>query len=63
MTADVVNLRLARKQRARAEAEQQAAENRSRFGRTKADRELEKARAELAGRKLEQLRRGEDDRG
>ena len=35
---DVVNLRQARKQRARADKDKKAAENRVRFGRTKAER-------------------------
>lgn len=36
---DVVNLRTARKNRARSEAERQAEENRLRFGRTKAEKQ------------------------
>ena len=39
MTADIINLRRARKAKVRREAEAQAAENRVRFGRTKAERE------------------------
>ncbi len=38
MTADVVNLRAARKARARAARKDLAAQNRARFGQTKADR-------------------------
>ncbi|GLI98122.1 DUF4169 family protein [Sphingobium sp. BS19] len=36
--AEIVNLRLARKARKRADAEQMAAENRARSGRTKAEK-------------------------
>lgn len=38
MSADVVNLRQARKRKARAAAERQAAENRAAHGRSKAER-------------------------
>lgn len=38
--ADVINLRLARKQKARAEKETVAAENRARFGRSAHERKL-----------------------
>lgn len=36
--AEIINLRLARKARARSKAEQQAEANRAKFGRTKAER-------------------------
>jgi len=42
--AEIVNLRLARKARDRSKAEQQAAQNRAKFGQTKAEKA--KARAE-----------------
>ena len=61
MTADIVNLRKVRKAKARAEAGVKAAENRVRFGRTKAERRLEEARSALDERQIEALRR--DDRG
>jgi len=51
MPAEIINLRQVRKQRARDEKAARAAENRSRFGRSKADRALEEqaqARAEQA---------------
>lgn len=51
--AELVNFNKARKGRARAAAEAQAAENRIRFGRTKAEKDLVKARAEKARRDLE----------
>lgn len=41
--ADVINLRMARKARARAGKEAEAAANRAAFGRTKAERAAEKA--------------------
>lgn len=53
--ADIINLREARKRLARAAKERKAAENRSRFGRTKAERsrtdaENARARADLDGK-------------
>ncbi|MEZ5841131.1 MAG: DUF4169 family protein [Hyphomicrobiales bacterium] len=53
MTGDVVNLRQFRKQKARADKATTAAGNRARHGRTKAEKSLESARDELAGRRLE----------
>ena len=58
MPADIVNLRQARKAKARAEKERTAAANRARFGRPKPERlreQAEQARAdkELAGKRLE----------
>lgn len=57
MTADLVNLNRARKVRAAADRKAQAAENRSRHGRTKAEKArdahgAERARAALDGAKL-----------
>ena len=43
MSADVVNLRQARKQKARADKEQAAAENRARFGRSKHEKSVTSA--------------------
>ena len=56
--AEIVNLRRARKDRARAEKEAGAAENRTRFGRTKGEKrkaEVEQGRVKstLDGKKLE----------
>ena len=59
---EIVNLNKARKARAKAQAGREAAENRVRFGRTKADRELDAARDDKARRELEGKRR-EDDPG
>lgn len=54
--AEIVNLRTARKGKARAEARAKADENAARFGRTKAQKAVEaaeaaRARAELDGKK------------
>jgi hypothetical protein len=49
--AEIINLRSARKAKARADAEKQAAENRVKFGQKKTDkqaRKAEKSRAEKA---------------
>jgi hypothetical protein len=55
--ADPVNLNRFRKAKARSDAEAKAAENRVRFGRTKAERTLEKARAEKAARDIDSGKR------
>lgn len=57
MTAEIVNLRQARKRKSRAEKERIAAENRTRFGRPGAERRLEDATRELETKKLDGLRR------
>ncbi len=51
--AELVNLNRARKTRDRAASETKAAENRARFGRTKAERKLEAAQADKAARDLD----------
>ncbi len=51
--AELVNLNRARKARARAGAEAKAVENRVKFGRTKAERKLDAARAEKAVRDID----------
>ena len=58
MNAEVVNLRRARKAKARAQRADAGAENRARFGRPKADRDLDAARDartahEAEGKKLD----------
>jgi hypothetical protein len=55
--ADIVNLRQARKHRAREEKEAQAAENRVRFGRRKDEKHVEDARREADARRLDGHRR------
>lgn len=52
----IVNLRQARKDRDRSEKKAQADANAVRFGRTKAQRLLEAAKAEQARRHLDQLK-------
>ena len=51
--AEIVNLRAVRKRKARAAKEEQAAENRARFGKKKADRQKEKAIEALENRHLD----------
>ena len=51
--AEIVNLRQARKAKARADKEAQAAANRARFGRSKAEKDAEAAKQALADRALE----------
>lgn len=59
--AEIINLRRARKQRARQDAETQAQQNRVSFGRSKAERRLTEAERDKATRALEGHRRpGED---
>lgn len=53
---EIVNLRRAKKAKSRAEAATQAAENRSRHGRTKAERDAEAKRDALASRTLDNAR-------
>ena len=71
MSGDIVNLRQARKARARREKDEKAAQNRSLFGRTKAEKSRDRAEAEKALVHIEGHRRdtsanpagstGEDD--
>ena len=57
---DIVNLRVARKARARATAEKQAAENRARHGRGKAAKACDTAEADRLARRLDGARLHED---
>ena len=59
--AEIVNLRRARKQKARAAAETEAASNRVTYGRTKAERNQSKAEREAADRNLDGHKRGDDN--
>lgn len=59
MSAEVVNLRRARKARARAAAEADAAANRAKHGRAKGERMLEEARQAKAARALDGAKREE----
>ncbi|MDW4551424.1 DUF4169 family protein [Defluviimonas sp. D31] len=59
--AEIVNLRNARKAQKRAKARAEGDENAARFGRTKAQRELEQARADKARAELDAHRRERED--
>jgi hypothetical protein len=61
MTAKIINLRRARKAKARAEGDKRAEANRLKFGRTKAERDTAKAQDTLAARRLAAHRRDPDD--
>lgn len=53
MTADIVNLRRARKAKARTAREQQAEANRLKFGRSRAERDRDRQQAGLEQRRLD----------
>lgn len=55
--ADIVNLNQARKAKAKADDKVRAAENRLRFGRTKAEKTLNAARADKLRRDLDGAKR------
>jgi hypothetical protein len=59
--AEIINLRQARKNKARAGKEARAAENRVTFGRTKAEKTLTKAEQDLAKSRLEAHKRDSDE--
>lgn len=61
MTADIVNLRRARKARARAGKEAEAAANRAKFGRTKAGRERDAISERIDARRLDGHKRSETE--
>ncbi|MGX5734526.1 DUF4169 family protein [Bosea thiooxidans] len=58
---EIVNLRQFRKQKARAEAEKTAGQNRVSFGRTKAERELTEAERDKAARHIDGHRLDRDE--
>jgi Domain of unknown function (DUF4169) len=58
--AEIINLRKARKAKARADKEAEAAENRAKFGRPKAERSQSKAAKNLLDRKLDAHRRDDN---
>ena len=60
--AEIVNLRLARKKKARADKESRASENRIAFGRSKAERDASKAENEIAQRRLALHRRDDESK-
>lgn len=55
--AEILSLSKARKAKERAGKEAQAAENRVKFGRTKAEKQLEQAKANLADKKIDAHKR------
>lgn len=57
---EITNLRRVRKQKARAEAETHAANNRAAHGRTKAEKRAAEAVRDLAQRRLDQHKRSPD---
>jgi hypothetical protein len=57
----VINLRQFRKRKAREDEAQQAAQNRVRFGRTRAQKDQDALEAEQARQRLDQLRRDSPD--
>ncbi|MCJ8158971.1 DUF4169 family protein [Sphingomonas sp. LaA6.9] len=59
--AEIINLRLARKAKTRADAAQKASENRAKFGRTGAQKAADKAQHERHERALDQAKRDTDD--
>lgn len=59
--AEIINLRSARKARARVAHQQQANENRTRFGRTKAEKARDRIEAERAERAQDGARLERDD--
>lgn len=61
--ADIINLNKARKKKAKQDAEKQAAENRVRFGRTRAQKELDEARTAADRERLDRLKRETDKDG
>lgn len=60
--AELINLNKARKARARAAREAEAAENRVRHGRTKAEKTAARLEAERTARRLDDSRREGDGR-
>jgi hypothetical protein len=64
MSADVVNLRQFRKQKARSDKEKQADQNRITFGRTKAEKNLTSALNDKAEKTLDQgrIEKPQDDK-
>lgn len=53
MSAEIVNLRQARKRKQRADSEKQAEDNRRKFGRSKAEREAARRRRDELEKKVE----------
>lgn len=62
MSGDVVNLNRLRKAKARDDRTKQAAENRVKFGRTKAEKQQAAAEEQLTAKRLDGLRRVDPNR-
>ncbi|EIM27996.1 DUF4169 family protein [Microvirga lotononidis] len=60
--AEIINLRQARKKKARTEKEVRATENRIAFGRTKAEKNLSRAEQDLAQSRLDQHKRDDNEK-
>jgi hypothetical protein len=60
--AEIINLRQARKQKARAEKEARANENRITFGRTKVEKNLRQAEEDLAKSRLDSHKRDDSEK-
>ena len=63
MSAEIINLRQAKKARARAAKEADAAANRAKFGRTKAERQMSSAESDLEARRLDAHKRDRSPTG
>ncbi|WP_336800544.1 DUF4169 family protein [Kaistia sp. MMO-174] len=61
MTADIINLNRFRKEKARAEKAAVAEENRIRFGRTRAQKALDRISAEKARHHVDSHRRDDEE--
>jgi hypothetical protein len=61
--AEIINLRRARKAKARSQAQAEAAENRAKHGRPKAERETSGKVKSLAERRLDAHQRSDTDTG
>jgi len=61
--AEIINLRLARKARQRADAATTGAENRAKFGRSKGEKARDAADAERLSRTVDGARRERDEQG
>ena len=61
LMSEIINLKHARKAKARAQADAAAANNRAAFGRTKSEKQQAKAEREAAARKLDGHKRHDND--
>lgn len=59
--ADIINLRMARKAKARAEADRTATANRAKFGRTKAEKQAAEQESAALAKRLDGAKRDEQD--